>query len=320
MKDLLKLCDQLQGTTLAPLLPFAQEEFITNLNHGDLRGWLKEIEGAPALIPSVIDYDDVIKIGVPGDANPEDLANLEYLLKSFIPWRKGPFNLFGIEVDTEWKSNLKWSRLQNKIESLKDRKVLDVGSGNGYYCLRMMQAGAQQVIGIDPHLAYVIQFWLLKKYIPDTAAFVLPLTLEQLPSPLPHFDTVFSMGVIYHRRSPIDHLTQLKSCLRRNGQLVLESIVVDGEEGYSLTPGKLYARMSNVWFLPSVPTLVNWLSKCGFVDIQIIDESTTSLNEQRKTSWMPFGSLDDALSEEDPSLTREGYPAPQRVVVSAIKP
>ncbi|MFK7863456.1 MAG: tRNA 5-methoxyuridine(34)/uridine 5-oxyacetic acid(34) synthase CmoB [Pseudohongiellaceae bacterium] len=320
MKDLKKLRDQVSLSPLAPLLPFAQDDYIRSINHGDLGQWLASIDRAPELKASVVNFDDVIRIGTSNDANSDELTSLESLLLDFIPWRKGPFSIFGIEIDTEWKSNIKWARLQNKIEPLQGRKVLDVGSGNGYYSLRMMQAGAQQVIGIDPHLAYVIQFWLLKKYIPDVSAFVLPLTLEQLPSPLPYFDTVFSMGVIYHRRSPIDHIMQLKSCLRQNGQLVIESIVVDGNEGYSLTPGKRYARMSNVWFLPSVPTLVNWLSKCGFTDIQIADESTTDLNEQRKTKWMPFGSLDDALSLENPAMTREGYPAPKRAVITAIKP
>lgn len=320
MRDLQQLRETIAGTPLAPLLPFAQDDFISALNHGDLARWLQEIDLAPSLRPSDIRFGETVRIGHNSDASPQDITKLESILKEFIPWRKGPFDLFGIQVDTEWKSDLKWSRLEGKIAPLKSKKVLDVGSGSGYYSLRMIQAGAELVLGIDPHLPYVMQFWLLKKYLGDTPAFILPLTLEQIPNPLPYFDTVFSMGVIYHRRSPIDHLLQLKSCLSSGGQLVLESIVVDGEEGYSLTPGKRYARMTNVWFLPSIPTLINWLGKCGFSDIVVVDESVTSLNEQRKTPWMPFGSLDDALAEDDCTKTREGYPAPKRVVITAIKP
>lgn len=320
MRDLQQLRESIAGTSLAPLLPFAQDDFVTQLNHGDLSRWLQEIDQAPVLTPSSVTLGEVVQIGRNSDASSQDIAKLELLLRNFIPWRKGPFDLFGIELDTEWKSNVKWARLKERITPLAGRKVLDVGSGNGYYSLRMIEAEAELVLGIDPHLAYVIQFWLLKKYLNDIPAFVLPLTLEQLPSPLPYFDTVFSMGVIYHRRSPIDHLLQLKSCLRSGGELVLESIVVNGEEGYSLTPGKRYARMTNVWFLPSTPTLINWLSKCGFTDIKLIDESVTSLNEQRKTAWMPFGSLDDALAADDHTKTKEGYPAPERAVITAIKP
>ena len=320
MKDLENLANNIRNTSLAPLMPFLEESFIANLNHGDLKRWLETIENAPDLTPSSIDLGEIITIGSDSDANSADLGALDSILTEFIPWRKGPFNLFGIELDTEWKSNLKWTRLKDKIAPLNDRQVLDVGSGNGYYSLRMIEAGARQVIGIDPHLAYVIQFWLLKRYIPYIDAYVLPLTLEQIPSSLPLFDTVFSMGVIYHRRSPIDHLMQLKSCLRRGGQLVIESIIVDGEEGYSLTPGKRYARMTNVWFLPSILTLMNWLTRCGYVDINLVDESTTSWNEQRKTQWMPFDSLDNALLPDDLSKTIEGYPAPKRAVITAIKP
>lgn len=318
MLDFPTLRRDIEGGELSALLPFLTPEFLTQLNHGNLAGWIDAITHAPEISASSYSLDQTVRIGEATDATKLELEELETLLKSFIPWRKGPFTLFGVEIDTEWKSNIKWERLRHQIEALEGRRVLDVGSGNGYYGLRMIEAGAASVIGVDPHLPYVIQFWLLKKYLPTIPAYVLPLTLEQLPQPLPYFDTVFSMGVIYHRRSPIDHLLQLKNCLRKGGQLVLESIIVDGVEGYSLTPGKRYARMTNVWFLPSVPTLINWLDKCGFTSIQLLDESTTTLQEQRKTQWMPYGSLDDALSE-DQSMTTEGYPAPKRAVISAIK-
>jgi tRNA (mo5U34)-methyltransferase len=223
-------------------------------------------------------------------------------------------------METEWQSNLKWDRLVKEISPLKSRHVLDVGSGNGYYGFRMLEEGAEMVLGIDPHIAYVAQFWLLKHFAAESPVFVLPLTLKQVPTSLNYFDTVFSMGVIYHRRSPIDHILELKSCLRPGGELVIESICVDGEAGYSLTPEKKYARMGNVWFVPSIPTLVQWLSRCGMEQISVIDESTTTLDEQRKTEWMPFDSLVDALDVNNPQLTIEGLPAPKRVVVKAIRP
>jgi len=221
---------------------------------------------------------------------------------------------------SEWQSNLKWDRLVKEISPLESRRVLDVGSGNGYYGFRMLAEGAEMVLGIDPHVAYVAQFWLLKHFAAESPVFVLPLTLEQIPPSLNYFDTVFSMGVIYHRRSPIDHILELKSCLRPGGELVIESICVDGEAGYSLTPEKKYARMGNVWFIPSIPTLVQWLTRCSMEQISVIDESTTTVDEQRKTEWMPFDSLEDALDVNNPQLTIEGLPAPKRVVVKAIRP
>ena len=319
MHDFRQLQSLLQQTKLAPLSPFLSPEFVTSLNHGKLKQWLDAIENAPSIIPSEVDLGATVSIGTSMDASEQEHAALEELLKDFIPWRKGPFKLFGANIDTEWQSSLKWSRLVDQIAPLKGRHVLDVGSGNGYYCLRMIEAGAAMAIGIDPHLPYVMQFWLLKKYLAEVPAYVLPLTLDQLPLPLPYFDTVFSMGVIYHRRSPFDHLLELKQCLRSGGELVLESIVVPGPEGYALSPQDRYARMSNVWFVPTSATLISWLSKCGFANIKLVDESKTTLEEQRKTAWMPFDSLDDAL-EANGEITIEGHPAPARAIITASKP
>ncbi len=319
MHDFKQLQIQLERSKLVSLLPFLTPEFLQSLNHGKLQEWLEAIEGAPKIAPTECSFGSKIVVGKKTDANAKQLGALESLLKDFIPWRKGPFELFGIDIDTEWQSSQKWARIINQIEPLKGRQVLDVGSGNGYYCLRMLEAGASMALGIDPHLPYVMQFWLIKKYLSDVPAYVLPLTLDKLPLPLPYFDTVFSMGVIYHRRSPFDHLLELKNCLRSGGQLVLESIVVPGPEGYSLSPQDRYARMSNVWFVPTSATLISWLSKCGFTNIKLVDESKTTLGEQRKTEWMPFESLSDAL-KDDGDTTIEGHPAPERAVITASKP
>jgi tRNA (mo5U34)-methyltransferase len=53
------------------------------------------------------------------------------------------------------------------------------------------------------------------------------------------------------------------------------------------------------------------------MDIQVIDESMTTVSEQRSTEWMTFESLREALDPADSTLTVEGWPAPHRVVVTA---
>ena len=318
--NLKPLQDLLKDSALESLLPFTSEEFLQQIRHGDFPRWRKLLSELPLIQHSSTAFSSKVSIGSASDSEPETLARLREQVLEFLPWRKGPFELFGIDIDTEWQSNLKWNRLAKEITPLDSRRVLDVGSGNGYYGFRMLEEGAELVLGIDPHIAYVAQFWLLKHFASEAPVFVLPLTLDQLPPSLNYFDTVFSMGVIYHRRSPIDHILELKSCLRPGGELVIESIYVDGEAGYSLTPDKKYARMGNVWFVPSIPTLVQWLSRCGMEQITVIDESITTVDEQRKTEWMPFDSLQDALDKNDPQLTIEGLPAPKRVVIKAIRP
>jgi tRNA (mo5U34)-methyltransferase len=198
--------------------------------------------------------------------------------------------------------------------------VLDVGCGSGYHCWRMLGDGALEVIGIDPTPLFVVQFWALQKYLRKDGIWVLPQGIEQVPAKLQAFDTVFSMGVLYHRRSPMDHLQELRECLRPGGQLVLETLVIEGGPGQVLVPEGRYARMGNVWFLPTPETLLGWLRKLGFTDVELIDVTVTTTEEQRATEWMRFHSLADFLDPEDPSRSIEDHPAPRRAIVTARTP
>jgi tRNA (mo5U34)-methyltransferase len=289
--------------------------------YGDLPRWLEVLESLPDY-PVAEVWLDRSRVGATGPEplSPDAQQDLKQTLLDLHPWRKGPFELFGIHIDTEWRSDWKWDRLQQQIQPLHDRRVLDVGCGSGYHCWRMLGDGAREVIGIDPTPLFVVQFWALQKYLRQPGAWVLPLGIEQVPAKLEAFDTVFSMGVLYHRRSPMDHLQELKDCLRPGGELVLETLVIEGGAGATLVPEGRYARMGNVWFLPSCDTLLGWLRKLGFVDSQLVDEAVTSTDEQRSTEWMTFHSLVNFLDPEDCSKSIEGYPAPRRAVVTARKP
>ena len=128
------------------------------------------------------------------------------------------------------------------------------------------------------------------------------------------------MGVLYHRKSPEAHIERLLSYLRPGGELVLETLVIDGDENAVLLPEDRYARMGNVWFIPSVAMLEKWLRRSKLKNIKVVDVTTTTLEEQRSTDWMTFQSLKDFLDPEDPSKSIEGYPAPRRAVLTASKP
>jgi tRNA (mo5U34)-methyltransferase len=241
-------------------------------------------------------------------------------LMALHPWRKGPFCIQGVQIDTEWRSDLKWDRFAGAIAPLADRLVLDVGCGNGYHGWRMLGAGARLVMGIDPTLLFVLQWMAINRYLEREDFAVLPLGIEDLSGDLTGFDTVFSMGVLYHRRSPIDHLMELQRLLRPGGELVLETLVLEGEGERLLVPPGRYAAMRNVWFIPTVDALAVWLGRCGFTGIRLVDVTRTGPEEQRSTAWMRFQSLPDHLDPIDSSRTIEGHPAPVRAVLIANRP
>ena len=313
----------IQDTPLAAWLsrlPQVIERRFNEDNYGDLPKWLAVLAALPDIQTTDVDLGaDTVHIGTKADCNNETRDTLTALLQQLHPWRKGPFDLFGVTIDTEWRSDLKWRRLQNHIEPLTGRLVLDVGCANGYHCLRMLGEGAAQVIGIEPLPLYTLQFQALKHYLGPVNAHVIPITLDALPQFIPYFDTVFSMGVLYHRRSPIDHLLELRDCLRPGGELVLETLVLEQEGNELLVPEARYAKMRNVWFIPSTALLATWLRRSGFRAVRVVSVSKTTPEEQRSTAWMRFESLPQFLHPDNPDQTVEGLPAPRRAIVIAQK-
>ena len=310
-----------------------------------LPGWLADIKDkkryahAPAYLAAIEKLPQLEVRGV--DLNADTLTihadltasqhkQITALMRQLMPWRKGPFQIgsgeHSVFIDTEWHSDWKWKRIAPHLGTLEGRHVLDVGGGSGYHGWRMAGAGAKQVIIIDPSCLFYHQFMAIRHFVGAADAkrtHYLPVGLEALPysnelnSQL--FDTVFCMGVLYHRPSPFEHLQQLKSQLIKGGQLVLETLVVEGDANTVLVPHDRYAKMNNVYFLPSVAALTGWLEKVGFTEVRCVDVDITSTDEQRATEWMTYQSLSDFLDPNDPSKTVEGYPAPMRATLIATK-
>lgn len=324
------------------------DQALKALSHGDFERWASAIESMPEALPTRIDLmADAVTVGDSEDISPSHREALKADLMELHPWRKGPFELFGIRIDTEWRSDSKWARLStggSLLRSkgmegdwdsptplaggqkgatppidLRDKLVLDVGCGNGYYLYRMLGAGAKAAVGVDPFLLYVMQFQAINKYVREERAAVLPLGADDVPEECGCFDTVFSMGILYHRKQPKEHLKQLCGFVKPGGQVVLETIVLDEEGQAQLKPKGRYGKMRNVGAIPSVELLKVWLEKSGFENIHVLDVTKTTSAEQRKTEWMTFESLADFLDPADDSKTIEGHPAPVRAILVAQK-
>ena len=292
------------------------ESAIAQINQGDLARWVDAYRKLPERVTTKLIKDQsAVTVEVTGQRC--ELTAIETSMRALHPWRKGPFHIADTYIDAEWRSDFKWQRLAKALPELNNRTVLDVGCGNGYYMFKMAEHQPSLLIGIEPGLLQNIQFWAIEKYA-QTGAAVLPLKVQDLPADMACFDVVFSMGILYHRKSPMKHLEQLKSLLSKDGTLVLETLVVEGDELTCLVPNGRYAQMRNVWFLPSVPMLSGWLKKVGYKNIQVIDESVTTIEEQRSTEWMRFHSLAEFLSANQ-QLTIEGHPPPKRAIITCQK-
>ena len=299
--------------------------------NSDRNQWEKILAKTEKWVPSIVNVrKDCIQIGT-GDDLPIEPNVFRTQLMSLHPWRKGPYSVFGTHIETEWRSDWKWDRIKSHLSSLKGRKVLDVGCGSGYHAWRMWGAGAETVLAIDPSQLFWVQFQLMQQwianwvgelptYMPNTPVQYLPIPLEAMPKHIQSFATIFSMGVLYHRKSPFEHLDHVRSLLRKGGEIVLETLVVDGDSTTVLVPPRRYAAMNNVWCLPSVDALSKWMEKVGFVDVRCVDLNQTSTDEQRSTEWMTWKSLPDFLDKNEPKLTVEGHPAPLRATMIANRP
>lgn len=278
--------------------------------------WLAALDALPEYQqPQVrLDTDTITTIS----KNRQFDRQIAEALQSLKPWRKGPFCFNDVHIDTEWRSDWKWNRLSPHID-LNGLNVLDVGCGNGYYSLRMVGAGAKSVVGLDTSLLYWAQFQAITHFTKENRATVLPLSVECLVDNPCTFDAVFSMGVLYHRRQPLEHLQLLHQNLVKGGQLILETLILHGHRSEQLVPPERYANMRNVWSLPTLPLLFDQLQLAGFQQIRCVDVNRTTVSEQRSTDWMTFNSLADALDENDPTLTREGHSSPLRAILIAEK-
>jgi tRNA (mo5U34)-methyltransferase len=303
-----------QDAWLLSLSELADETLSRN-THGDLPRWREALASLPPARQGMRIAGGTAVLGEPAD----DVAALRDTLMAFHPWRKGPLQLGGVAIDTEWRSDWKWERVRGHID-LRGARVLDIGCGNGYFGWRMLAEGASLVVGIDPTLVFVMQWLACRHFAGTPSNYVLPLGIEELgPDGAPAFDAVFSMGVLYHRRDPLEHLRHLRTLLKPGGTLVLETLVwPEGAGGKQWSPPDRYARMRNVWAVPPALEIEQWLEATGYRDGRLLDVNRTSIDEQRGTEWMRFESLPEALDPANPALTIEGYPAPTRALFCAI--
>ncbi len=278
---------------------------------------IKPLRDALATLPVVeatLSLDDTVSLTTDAEIDAEQI---ESVARMMMPWRKGPFDLFGLFIDTEWQSQMKYNLLRPHFD-LKGKRVADIGCNNGYYLFRMQEDAPASLVGFDPSALYKTQFDFINHFAKTDIKYEL-LGVEHLPFYEEKFDTIFCLGVLYHRSDPVAMLKQLFKGLDKTGEVILDTFMIDGDEEMALCPQGAYSKIPNIYFVPTIPALKNWCLRAGFSDFEVLETSVTDLNEQRKTEWIEGQSLEDFLDPDDNTKTVEGYPAPKRVYVRLTK-
>ena len=281
--------------------------------------WFLQLQEASKIEKSnlEIDYGDWFSVGKKEDLTSEEFEVIEKTAKKLIPWRKGPFKIFGLEIDSEWQSNIKYNLIRPHF-NLKDKVVADIGCNNGYYMFRMLEDKPKRLIGFDPSPLTLHQFEFVNHFVKSDIIYEM-LGVEHLEFYNHKFDFIFMLGVLYHRPDPVGTLKSLARGLNSKGEILIDTFMIDGEDEICLTPNKRYSKIPNIYFIPTISALKNWVERAGFENFEVLATTVTTSEEQRKTDWSFDQSLEDFLHPNDNTKTVEGYPAPKRVYVKARK-
>ena len=287
-----------------------RQKWMTWKNIAPLREALEQLPQ----IECVMEAGDTVALK---SACPPDAEQILQTAKMMMPWRKGPFDLFGLFIDTEWQSFMKYNLLRPHF-NLSGKRVADIGCNNGYYLFRMLEDNPAKLVGFDPSAIYKTQFDFINHFARTDIVYEL-LGVEHLPFYEEKFDTIFCLGVLYHRSDPVAMLKALNKGLEKGGEVILDTFMIDGEDEICLSPAGSYSKIPNIYFVPTVKVLENWCRRAGFGGFEVLEVTTTTLDEQRKTEWIEGQSLEDFLDPADSTKTVEGYPAPKRIYVKLTK-
>ncbi len=282
----------------------------------NIRPYQEAIAELPDFKDVAVSLKDRVTVMIP-NLTEEGAKQIEETARLMLPWRKGPFQINDLFIDSEWQSQIKYNLLEPHFD-LKDKIVGDIGCNNGYYLFRMLSQEPKKLIGFDPSAIYYSQFQFIDHFIKSDIVYEL-LGVEHVEFYEHKFDVLFCLGVLYHRADPVGMLKSLFKGLNKGGELILDTFMIDGEAEVCLTPRERYSKIPNIYFVPTVNALKNWCYRAGFEKVEVLEIRKTDLNEQRKTEWINTQSLEDFLDPNDPNKTVEGYPAPKRVYIKAYK-
>ncbi len=275
-------------------------------------------------------YDNIHTNTTPYYIQDQDITALQTLALELKPWRKGPFCFYYLSpdiqatntilqkentqqeyfyIDSEWQSTKKMQLILQALHTinftLENKLVLDVGCNNGYYMFDLALRGVKHITGIDPIAIFFLQFYFIYKLSSIQHCSFRLLGVQDVAQLHNKYDLILCLGVLYHRKEPLQTLKQLKSVLQPNGILILETLIIHDDMPICLCPYPTYAKMSNVFYIFSPSALKNCALHAGFKTCELLSFSYTDNTEQRTTDFINTQSLGDSLLA---TQTIEGYP------------
>jgi tRNA (mo5U34)-methyltransferase len=176
-------------------------------------------------------------------------------------------------------------------QDLSGKRVLDVGTANGYWAFEMERRGAQ-VTAVDvassSELDFPPQVRALLRTMParqrgqrfqeaharlGSRVQYRPLSIYDLTSEtIGHFDLVHAGDILLHLERPLDALRHLHNVLEGGGQLIISDTVdprLPARQGPTFLTNYLGGWETHTWWCPSVDALGQMIVDTGFNTVEL---------------------------------------------------
>lgn len=164
----------------------------------------------------------------------------------------------------------RWADLSDVVSAdLSGKRILDIGSADGFYTLELARRGAAEVVAMDPWTKHINRVEWLRDYFDLGNITPVVGTVEQLSvEKYGEFDFIFMLGLLYHLKDP---LTSLEAVSELSDMLYLESIsIFDEENSYlHLKPPQKGVHHVPKW-IPTTRCIRDMLETVGFTSVEEI--------------------------------------------------
>lgn len=131
-----------------------------------------------------------------------DNDQLRKEIQKLRPWYQNvKFNdeVTAVSSHSKLSGEYAWNYIKQLLpDSLEGKRILDLGSNAGLFCIRAAQMGAEEVIGIEREPKHLRQCAFLKKYFDISNVKFINGNLETLTSmDLGRFDIILAVSVLY---------------------------------------------------------------------------------------------------------------------------